>query len=169
MTEKEIIINHWIEEIQKEIKENNYDEYFDKCDIKNMYEKLQISEEQLLTVLYIMVKDMRKENQELQRKNISLLNELKYSEKTVDSLLKTNKERVQQEKASWTYRQAMISAGLPIAKRKAGEGSLFDVFVAIENGWNDAEIMKEYKLSRSTLWRRKKEIENCKKENRLPM
>ena len=52
---------------------------------------------------------------------------------------------------------ALVQSGLPIANKKSK--CLADLKLRIRLGENDQELMKEYGISRTTLWRWKKEIE----------
>ena len=169
MNNREKIVESWIRDIKNEIETHKYAEYFDKQDIDTMHERLNLTEEQLITVMCNRLNELGLEVAKLKSERCAILRELECAQRVIDSMIKSNKEAILKKRTSWTYRQALVAAGLPIAKRKSGEGNLFDVFVALEDGLSDDEIMEKYKLSRSTLWRRKKEIEKCKKEKRLPI
>lgn len=82
---------------------------------------------------------------ELMRRN-------EYLEKALDTAYNGN-GRVKQ--------MALVESGLPIAKKKK---SLVDLKLRLYVGDTDKKLMEDYGISRSTLWRWKKELEEEERE-----
>lgn len=57
-----------------------------------------------------------------------------------------------------------VSAGLPIAKKS--KKNLVDLSFQIKMGSTDAELMEYFEISKTTLWRWKKELEEEKKSGK---
>ena len=98
-----------------------------------------------LVVLFMQEKkrelNLRDENSRVIRRNDML-------EELVDTVYKGN-GRLKQ--------MALVQNGLPIASNK--KKSLADLRLRIKLGETDKEIMEDYGISRTTLWRWKKEME----------
>ena len=98
-----------------------------------------------LVVLFMQEKkrelNLRDENSRVIRRNDML-------EELVDTVYKGN-GRLKQ--------MALVQSGLPIASIK--KKSLADLRLRIKLGETDKEIMEDYGISRTTLWRWKKEME----------
>ena len=57
-----------------------------------------------------------------------------------------------------------VSAGLPIAKKT--KKNLTDLSFQMKLGATDKELMEYFEISKTTLWRWKKELEEAKKTNK---
>ena len=72
----------------------------------------------------------------------------------IDSTIKNGRER----------QAALVRCGLPIAKKQ--RKNLFILDGDIKLGYTDEEIMRLHGISRTTLWRWKKELQELKKQKR---
>ena len=59
---------------------------------------------------------------------------------------------------------AKVMSGMPIAKKK--KKNLMDLSFQMHMGSTDAELMEYFEISKTTLWRWKKELEEAKKTNK---
>lgn len=59
---------------------------------------------------------------------------------------------------------AKVMSGMPIAKKQ--KKSLMDLSFQMSLGATDAELMDYFEISKTTLWRWKKELEEAKKTNK---
>lgn len=105
----------------------------------------------LLACLFsVMFKGFRKENDEICR----LRAENKMLNKVLNSTYRDNGRIIQMSK---------VMAGEPIARKKTK--NLMELSLQIKLGLTDEELMENFKISKTTLWRWKKELEEKKKSD----
>ena len=63
-----------------------------------------------------------------------------------------------------TIQMAKVMSGMPIARKQ--KKSLMDLSFQMSLGATDAELMEYFEISKTTLWRWKKELEEAKKTNK---
>lgn len=106
----------------------------------------------MYTIICLLVKE-KKDGIKIREEYMELIREKRIHESILDDLYKDNGRDRQ---------IAMVRAGLPIAKKK--KLSSFVLKMRMQLGATDAEIMEEFGISRTTLWRKKKQIEEEQKQ-----
>ena len=133
--------------IKSLIQEAGLDKGKDNFDCAAFCGKLEMEPEKVIRVLIVLFIREHNEKWKLRDEVSQLIREKDRLDKILDDVFAGN-GRLKQ--------MAEVAKGLPIAKKK--NKNLIGVKVMLRMGLTDKEIMEEYKISRTTLWRWKKEI-----------
>lgn len=133
--------------IKSLIQEAGLDKGKDNFDCASFCDRLEMEPEKVIRALIVLFVKEHNEKWKLREEVSQLIRENDRLDRILDDVFHGN-GRLKQ--------MAEVSKGLPIAKKK--NKNLIGVKVMLRMGASDMDIMKEYNISRTTLWRWKKEI-----------
>ena len=147
-------IVHYIKELMKE---NGISEkQSTSLDTEELCEQMGMESGALIKVLLgLVIRESQKAFQFRHAVNV-LLRENELLEKTLDTAYRGNGR---------LKRQAMVQSGLKVAEKQKKD--LAGLRMLMYLGKTDKELMEEYEISRTTLWRWKKELEE--EQSRIDM